>query len=649
MGVGERGDQDWTRFGAFAPADAPQVSDDDAAARKEGLRIKTLWDNTRKEYDYTQAGIDRTNLSFFQGTFYKVTSGAVIPQQPPEPAATAPSQNETFPVVDAIKTALVRDCPQVELVDERYVPEGEDRADPWASALAAVYNYIAREARLGAMALPDVVLMAALFDRGGYFKVAWDEEQQRPTITARGPDEVFIDPLAREWGDVTWAAERFDLDDEDMKKRRDEKMYTATPGEWQAIQPELADTRVIGEAFESQEENAARRDAGQKWHRMVEWWDVRKGVVYHLHQATGVILATFAAPVRLPYVQLVFHKIPRKLAGVSDVSLIRDNQRAINNLVTTREEMVGRLVRKLAYDPDVFLNETEEKKFLQARAWQPSRLKTSDIPPERRFFVSPEMPTTFDFNQHLRAMTESARYTSGIDGWQRGKAQNIRTASEAQMLAGAETARGDARVMLVDEVLREVFEAVRQYLKWAIQQPDASKLDVGLLYALTQRSANAERTAAFGEELLRDRRTINILPFSTAGKQAKRQNLTSLLQAFFSTPLAAEVSTERMAKALVDLFDLPPSILATPDEKEQIKQAMAAAAGGAPGGAGGAPGEAAAPAEGGAAPPPEGGEEALLGGDPAAPTPEEIAAQAEPETGGEDLVAQVMALAGRGE
>ena len=250
--------------------------------------------------------------------------------------------------------------------------------------------------------------------------------------------------------------------------------------------------------------------------------------------------AVFAAPVRLPYVQLVFHKIPRKLAGVADVSLIRDNQRAINNLVTTREEMVSRLMVKLVYDPDAFLNDTEEKKFLQGRSWQPARAKSSDVPLDRKFFTSPKMDTSFDFNTHQRSMTESIRYTSGIDGWQRGKAQNIRTASEAQMLAGAESARGDARVMLVDEVLREVFECVRQYLKWAVKQPEASKLDVGLLYTLTQRGEEAGRVAQLAEELLRDRRTINILPFSTAGKQNKRQNLLSLVQLFFGTPMAAE-------------------------------------------------------------------------------------------------------------
>ena len=160
--AGAEDTRDWTRYGSFAPTVEAEAAADDKAAREEGLRIKTLWDSTRKEYDYNQASTDRTNLSFFCGTFYKVTSGAVIPQQPPEPAATAPSQNETFPVVDAIKTALVRDCPQVELVDERHVPEGMDQADPWASALAAIYNYVAREARVGALALPDVVLMAAI-------------------------------------------------------------------------------------------------------------------------------------------------------------------------------------------------------------------------------------------------------------------------------------------------------------------------------------------------------------------------------------------------------------------------------------------------------------------------------------------------------
>ena len=105
--------------------------------------------------------------------------------------------------------------------------------------------------------------------------------------------------------------------------------------------------------------------------------------------------------------------------------------------------MVQRLLPKIAYDPSVFLNATEEKKFLNGRSWEPSRLKASDRPPGQHFFVTPDIPTGFDFNQHLRNCTESLRYTAGTDAWQRGKAQNIRTASEAGMLAGADAARGE--------------------------------------------------------------------------------------------------------------------------------------------------------------------------------------------------------------
>ena len=629
MGVGDEVGGDWTRYGAFAPREMAKVSSDDLAARKEGARVKELFDSARKDYEQGQAVSDERNLAFFKGDFYRTLNGAAVPQMPPQPPASAPSQNEVFPLVDAICTGLTRDCPQVELVDERWVADGEEATDAEAGMLAAVYNYVAREAQLGSLALPDVVKMATMYARGGYFKVAWDQEQQRPTIEARGPDEVFIDPLARSWGDVEWAAERFDLADEDMVARRESGTYTASDGEWAAIKPGQADYRTLTEQYTNNDELQARRASGDRWHHMVEWWDVRKGVVYHFHAETGIILAVYAAPVRLPYVQLIFHKIPRQVYAVPDVSLVADNQREINSLVATRSEMVARLLPKLAYDPGVFLNATEEKKFFGGRTWQPARVKTTDKPIAQSFYVSPDMPTGFDFNTHLGQLTESLRYTSGIDAWQRGKAQNIRTASEAQMLAGVDATRGDARVMMLDEVLRTLFDAVRQYLKWAIKNPEESGLDVALLCSLTQRGGEA---TVLEEAILADRRSFNILPFSPAGENvfAKRQLLLQLLPAATNGPLAVEFNSTRLAEQLVGIFRLPPSILNTPEEREQIKQMQAQAQAGAAG-AGGMPAPGGAPpgmegplpgaagAEGGEPLPPS-------PGDPIAPTPEELAA-----------------------
>lgn len=625
--INENPQQDWTRYGAFAPLSRQEMSADDIAARKEGMRIKELFDAARKEYEQGQAVEDERNLAFLQGSFYRTVQGAVVPQTPPTPPASAPSQNEVFPLVDSICTGLTRDDPQVELVDDRWVADGDEQTDAEAGMVAAVYNYVAREAQLGSLALPDVVKMATLFKLGGFFKVAWSHEQQRPTVEARGPDEVFIDPLARTWGDVEWAAERFDLADEDMQERRESGTYSASDAEWGAIKPGEADTRTLSEAYTNNEEIQARRQSGPRWHKMVEWWDVRRAVVYHFHAETGIILAVFSAPVRLPYVQLLFHKIPRKLYATPDVSIVADNQRAINNLIATRDEMVSRLLPKVVYDPSVFQNATEEKKFLAGKSWQPSRAKGTDRSIGQSFFVTPDIPTGFDFNNQLAQLTESLRYTSGIDAWQRGKAQNIRTASEANMLAGVDATRGDARVMRVDEVLRTLFEAIRQYIKWAIKNPEESNLDIEVLTMMTQRGTDP---AVLEEALLNDRRSINILPFSPAGENvfAKRQMIMQLLPALTAGPLAVEFNSTRLAERIVRMFRLPPDILNTPEEREQIKQmqqqAQAAAAGGGMPGAM-PPGMEGAMPPGGELPPgAEAGAEAEVS-DPIAPTPEDLA------------------------
>jgi hypothetical protein len=195
-------------------------------------------------------------------------------------------------------------------------------------------------------------------------------------------------------------------------------------------------------------------------------------------------------------------------------------------------------------------------------------------------WVSPEMPTTFDFNNHLGKLEESTRRVSGLADYQRGEVKNIRTAAEATMLRGSVEGRLNIRSKKLIRGVTNLFKKGVDVWRWAAANPGASKIDMDTIAYLTQTEADG---AQLTEDVLYTSPQFRVLPFSPLmeDKHTRRQQLTELIPTLGGTgPLAAAIDQRELAKELVDDYGFRPSIAKSQERMDAEAQAAMASQGG---------------------------------------------------------------------
>ena len=468
-------------------------------------------------------------------------------------------RNEVFPIVDTIVSALAMDLPQVEAIDQREsVYSTTSRAeDPTFSGkrIASVLNWIAERDELDST-VQEFVLHALLFGEG-IVKVSWSMPLGRPIWRLKLPWEVHFDPSAKNVRDVSWSFERFTVHVDDFKSRVESGLYSVK----KEIKPDTYPRSLVSSRLDEAEERELRRAGLKEFVGLIEFWDYKKGTIYHIHPDTKQILMEAKAPYRRPYSILVFNSGVGRIRGISDVSLIAPLQRDINELVSARREVVARLPKRMLIDEGLFNSEEEFERWKDAKTWEPTRIRFPvDGTIDQRVWVSPDMQTSFDFNQHLDDNVDAIRWTPGMSDYQRGEVANIRTAAEANMIRGAIEGRLRIRSQKLVRVVTQLFEQCLDVMRWAIANREASGID---LFDLTEKTTQGVKPEVLAHELLAESVRFRLLPFSPLmeDKIARRESMTNMLPALTGGPLAESFDLKELAKELVEAYGWRPSVV----------------------------------------------------------------------------------------
>lgn len=516
--------------------------------------IQQMEDNYRK----FKAPEDARNLSYWRGQFWAGDGIRVFDQ---ELKSYRAQLNETFPILDTIASALAMDLPQVEALDQRSHEYGvPTRAqDPFfvGKRIAAVLNLYASQDDLDET-VHQMVLHSLIFSKGGVVKASWSAALQRVVWRPKMPWEVFFDPQARRMSDVNWAFERFPIHYDVYKERVASGVYARPRKE---IKPDTYPRSLVDDEVNDEQERDLRAKGLREYVSIYEYWDFRKGVMYHLTTEPMEVLMVAPIPWANPYISLVYNDGIGRLEGVPDATLIAPVQRDINELVSARREMVARLPRRMMIDRRLFRSEEEWERFKNARAWEPTLLEP---PPDGNIqsaiFVSPEMPTTFDFNKHLDSARENVRYIPGTGDFQRGQVANIRTAAEANMIRASVEGRMNVRVRRTVKAVTHLFNQALACTRWAIANADVSGIDLPRLHAQTQSDVDV---FTFRNDLMDENFKFRLLPFSPLmeDKIARRTALERLLQVMAATPMAENINWREVTREVQDAYNLRPSIV----------------------------------------------------------------------------------------
>jgi hypothetical protein len=527
---------------------------------KEVNKLSTLIFQTEENFKKNRSEELIRNLAYYRGEFWAGDGYSTDSAQSSARKYNA-VQNEVFPIVDTIASSLAMDLPQVEAIDMREVsykiPSREE--DPTFSGrrIAAALNFFAEEDMLDET-LRELILHALIFDMS-VIKVMWSSDLGRPIWRCKLPWEVHFDPNAKRAEDAMWCFERFTIHVEDLKSRIGKGIYD------QPKKTIKGDTYPRSLVYSQMKDEAEikLRDAGLKEYiSLVEFWDFKHNKLFHMHPDTKQILMESEIPYGRPYEVLVFHPGIGRIRGISDVTLVAPIQRDINELVSARREVVARLPRRMLIDQKLFRSDDEFERFKNAKTWEPTLVQgPPDGTIDQHIFVSPEMPTTFDFNQHLAQSVDSIRWLPGMGDYQQGQVKNIRTAAEANMIRSAVEGRLAIRSRKVVRVVTTMFRKALDSFKWALVNSEVSGVDIQLISDLVQYDVDAQ---TFMTEIVDKSPKFRLLPFSPLmeDKITRRSHLIDLVQYLSSAgPMSEAINQGELVREIVDAFGFRPSIV----------------------------------------------------------------------------------------
>lgn len=518
------------------------------------------WEETYRTNHLTR---DARNLAYYRGEFWGDESfGGVVPG---DVTTYQTERNVIAPLVQTLTSKLVMSTPQVEGkprgLDPRSTPEPEKDRTFSAERVAATLNHFAEEDELDE-SIEELVICAILFDRGGLLKWSWDAELSRIVFESLLPWEWGCDPDAKRFRDAHWVCQRFPVHIEELNDLVRQRIYKRPKEE---IHPDSW-RRDINQQLRVSEDDArtafmARHGSAEHVH-LVEYWDRRNGRLYHLHPETMQCLLASDMPWRSPFARLDFMPALGRVGGISDVTLGAKGQRDINEMVTALRETVTHLQERTLIDDELFETQEAFEDFVSARATEPTRVKRPESMGSLREAVVKVggHNVGFDFHQYLNGAEQALHYLLGTAEYQRGQSVNIRTAAEAMMIRGATEGRLDRRGVRVEKVVLKAFKGCQQVLRWAINNPDQSGVD---LYRLHEDIEPGVQIGQWVQELMLMRPRLRLLPFSPLMENVieRRQHLVALLPQLASNPeMMSHINIPELVREIVDVFGLRPSI-----------------------------------------------------------------------------------------
>tara|TARA_R100001510_G_scaffold57433_1_gene65467 strand:+ start:2616 stop:4331 length:1716 start_codon:yes stop_codon:yes gene_type:complete len=548
-------------------SDEPKQMSEKQKLQKTAKQLIGIIKQSEEYYKKNIAREDARNLSYWRGKFWEGDGYSVLSDLENYNA----QQNEIFPIIDTITSSLALDLPQCEVLDARQrtyeVPDRYDDTTFVGRRIASVLNWMAERDNLDETTR-EATLHAMLFSIGAVRKITWSMERGQVIWRMKMPWEVQFDPSARRLTDVGWASERFIVHIDVLRQRIESGYYVLTNGK--VIKPDTFPRSLIADYMnDGYDDKQYEQEMLKEYVTLHEYWDFRKKLLYHIHTGTNQILMSTELPYGNPYDQLVFHDGVGRLRGIPDVTLLAPLQQDINELVSARREIVRRLPKRMFYDKAMFPNEEDASRFMNSQTWEPVPVETDgqnlvgDM-----VYVTPDMPTTFDFNRHLDQATINIKNIAGMADYQRGQVKNIRTAAEANMVQASVQGRMQVRTRVLTKFVKRGFDKALSVLQWAISNRETSGVDMDMIARVTQLDVDG---SVISREIVENSPQFRILPFSPLmeDKIVRREQLVALLGQLAATPSNDEVNWREITKELIEMFSVRPSILKDDFEVEE--------------------------------------------------------------------------------
>jgi len=484
-------------------------------------------------------------LRFYQGKFYSDKEGG----GPSESELITTSINLTFAIVETAVSTMTPRNPQVTAMLRAMSPDDSVRG------LEGVVN-LALDSADYYSELTMLIQDAVLYGRA-VVKTTWDAESDLPMARVCDMRGVFYDLAAKRPSDIRYWIETTLLSEDQFRERVASGMYAPWAN---SVQGDSYPKWLMQDTGTS----VSRQDLKnfQPWITVYEVYDVESGRVVHIHPDNPQPLMEDAL-VYVPFSLLTLNSNGEDCRGLSEISLISDNQEELNHIRTYLLNIARLSIPKVAYDSTAAQSE-DMAMAQEAPVGSLTGIRTTNGQPLSTVFhpwPMPEPPAALF--EMASSLEKSIATVSALADAQRGQVTGARTATELALVEGQLRNRLASRQRRIDTVTIDVAQKMALLVAKYMQTEKVVQL-----------TGYGEPKTVYPQTLDGVKAQFKVVPYSPmeSNRAVLQEQFKAAMQFLMSNPMIDQVE---VTKQFLEVFALSPRLFKGPPPPMMPPEVMA--------------------------------------------------------------------------
>ena len=407
-------------------------------------RLNTLIKQHQKHFEATEKDAFDEARRLYQGDAWTTTKeGKDIDRR------MFASKAIIFAIAETATASLIGPAPRVAPMPSN--PAAKSLVQPVSGMMDWAFR-VNRMRRRISTALLDSVLCSR-----GIFKTGWDEHKGQPVVRAVDPGALFFDLTARDPDDISYWLEATVVPWSRFAEMRDEGRFSKKA---QEIKPDRYPRWLMSSRDPGQQANVIDN---QRFVVVWEFYDVLRGRVVHYVEKNDVTLFEDGISY-MPYSMFSLNQSGSDCSGISEVQILLNSQRTVNDLLTLWKRIVYLQVPKMFYDAGRITEDViNDSVRSPVGSYVPLHPKSSMSPDARfanLFYNAPIPEVPIGVKELLAKIEDDMAFTSALAEAARGRITGARTATEMMVMDAYNQTRLAARAGNMNEAIEDVARKV---------------------------------------------------------------------------------------------------------------------------------------------------------------------------------------------
>lgn len=501
-----------------------------------------------------------------------------------EDADVAVETNYPYSFVDSMVSSIVPPNPQVTVVARDRLKKDH------AKYREALVNDTLKRVRASHL-LWRLATYTSVYGRA-IMKSVWRFSRKRVEFRIIDPRFIFFDLSAERWEDIRYLVEVTTLTREEFNRRANAPRDPRKPRGKRRYDPEVAKRASFG-SYPSWLKPALKknRDISSEafeWVTVYEVYDYVGNKYFHFLADETKPLFVDNLPyrfVRNQYQLLTFNDNMQSLEGISDIQLIDRQQQMLNELDTLELRHAQSSIPVTLFQAGLVDSPNKFIKDLLEATSPGDAVAIHAKPGIGIGDIIANTPTTQlspSFGTMRDRITKNIEFTLGLPQFQRGVVGVADVATEVALAETAVRTRNGRRLQAIQNVIEWMCHAtVGLYEEFLDANSNIPIRLTGRQEALmvTRRTMGTRDPGQVNEETAYEDPMdydYDVVPYSPT-ENSRTIQLRNLSQVLDLLSASADVDKRRLVGTVVDLLNLDPDLLMSPEEKAQMEQQMLAA------------------------------------------------------------------------